>query len=107
FFFSSGKVKPNTNSGSNDEFQINLQNIPNPQAGKSYYAWLLPDKSQSEGAPLLLGKLTVNHGVIHFSYAGDGHHTNLLAIMSRFLITQEDANITPAVPSPDLSAWRY
>lgn len=27
--------------------------------------------------------------------------------MSRFLITEESSSITPAVPSPDLSTWRY
>ncbi|GAC1349590.1 MAG: hypothetical protein NVS4B7_09330 [Ktedonobacteraceae bacterium] len=107
FFVSSGQVNLNTNQGSNDEFQIDLRNIPDPQHGKSYYAWLLPDSSQSEAAPLLLGKVPVNSGLIHFFYAGDSQHSNLLAIASRLLITAEDANVTPAVPSPDLSTWRY
>jgi eukaryotic-like serine/threonine-protein kinase len=107
FFISSGQVDLTTNHGSNDEFQMNLQHIPDPQAGNSYYAWLLPDKSQAEAAPILLGKVPVNHGVIHFFYPGDGQHSNLLATTSRFLITEESANITPSVPSPDLKAWRY
>jgi hypothetical protein len=107
FFVSSGQVNQTTNQGSNDEFQIDLQNIPNPQSGKSYYAWLLPDKSQVEAAPILLGTLPVNHGVVHFSYMGDSNHSNLLAITSRFLITEQDANITVNVPSPDLATWRY
>ena len=81
--------------------------VPNPQAGTNYYAWLLPDKSQSEAAPILLGQLPVNHGSVHFFYAGDQNHTNLLALTSRFLITEETAGSTPAVPSPDLSKWRY
>ncbi|MFL5690703.1 MAG: protein kinase domain-containing protein [Ktedonobacteraceae bacterium] len=107
FFVSSGQVNLTTNQGTNDEFQVNLQNIPDPQSGKSYYAWLLPDTSQGEAAPLLLGKVPVNHGVIHFFYGGDSHHANLLATTSRFLITEEVANVTPSVPSPDLSTWRY
>jgi hypothetical protein len=55
----------------------------------------------------LLGKVSVNHGVIHFFYAGDEQHSNLLATTSRFLITEESASITPSVPSPDLTTWRY
>ncbi len=106
-FMSSGKINEITNQGSNDEFQIDLHNIPNPQAGTNYYAWLLPDKSQSEAAPILLGQLPVNHGSVHFFYAGDQNHTNLLALTSRFLITEETAGSTPAVPSPDFSKWRY
>lgn len=107
FFVSSGQMNLTTNQGINDEFQVNLQNIPAPQSGKSYYAWLLPDTKQAEAAPLLLGKVAANHGVIHFFYGGDNQHTNLLATNSRFLITEEDANVTPSVPSPDLSTWRY
>ncbi len=107
FFVSSGQTNLNTNQGSNDEFQINLQHIPAPASGNSYYAWLLPDKSQVEAAPLLLGKVPVNNGTIHFTYSGDGQHTNLLATMSQFLITEESANITPSVPSPDLNNWHY
>jgi hypothetical protein len=106
-FVSSGKINETTNQGSNDEFQINLHNIPDPQSGTAYFAWLLPDKSQSEEAPILLGKLTVNSGNIHFFYSGDSNHTNLLAITSQFLITEEAAHLTPVVPSPDQSKWRY
>jgi hypothetical protein len=106
-FMSSGKINATTNQGSNDEFQIDLHNISNPQADTSYYAWLLPDKSQSEAAPILLGQLPVNHGSVHYFYTGDQKHTNLLALTSRFLITEETAGLTPAVPSPDFSKWRY
>src|SRR5205085_9872511 len=68
FFVSSGQGNLTTNQGSNDEFQINLQHIPDPTSGNSYYAWLLPDKSRVEAAPLLLGKVPVNNGAIHFTY---------------------------------------
>jgi len=107
FFVSSGKLNLISNQGNNDQFQINLHNIPDPHSGNSYYAWLLPDKSQVEAAPILLGKVAVNQGVVHFFYGGDSNHSNLLAITSRFLITEESASITPGIPSPDLTAWRY
>lgn len=108
YFVSSGKAtNQNAIPFSNDEFQIDLNNIPNPQTGKSYYAWLLPDNNQVEAAPLLLGKLPVNHGTVHFLYTGNSQHSNLLATGSRFLITEEDANVMPSIPTPDLTAWRY
>lgn len=107
FFVSSGQVSQTGNQGENDQFQINLTGIAAPKSGNSYYAWLLPDVSQSEAPDLLLGKLTVNQGVVHFLYPGDGQHTNLLATMSRCLITQEPSNVTPQIPTPDLSAWAY
>src|SRR5579872_1424176 len=108
YFVSSGKAtNQNAIPFSNDEFQIDLSNIPNPQSGKSYYAWLLPDNNQGEAAPLLLGKLPVNNGTVHFLYTGNSQHANLLATTSRFLITEEDANVMPTIPTPDLTAWRY
>lgn len=107
FFVSSGKTNGNTNQGLNDEFEINLHNIPNPQSGKSYYAWLLPAASQSEATPIFLGTLHPVNGTIHFLYPGDSQHINLLAITSRFLITEQNANLTIDVPSPDTSTWRY
>ncbi len=98
FFVSSGQVNSAVTTGINDEVQINLQGIPAPQAGKAYYAWLLPDTSQSEAPDVLLGRLTVRQGAIHFLYRGDSQHTDLLAITSRFLITEESASVTPEVP---------
>ncbi len=106
-FVNSGRANAAASAGINDEVQITLQGIPAPQPGKSYYAWLLPDLRQSEAPDVLLGKLTVQQGAIRFLYPGDSQHTDLLAITSRFLITQEAANVTPDIPSPDLSAWRY
>jgi hypothetical protein len=107
YYVSSDQVNQTTNLGINDEFQINLKNIPNPPSGKSYYAWLTPDAKNAEGIDILLGKLAVNKGVVHFFYQGDGQHTNLLAITSGFLITEEDASVTPTTPTPDHTAWKY
>src|SRR5579875_3048318 len=106
-FMSTGQLNETTNEGSNDELQITLHNIPAPPPNTSYYAWLLPDLSQSEEPPVFLGALTVNHGNIDYLYKGDSNHTNLLAITSRFVITEESSEVTPVVPSPDLSKWRY
>jgi hypothetical protein len=87
--------------------QINLSNIPEPSVGKSYYAWILSDKNQSESAPILLGRLAVNHGNVHYLYTGDQRHTNLLAVVSRFLITEDSTNTPSNNPLIDTSTWRY
>lgn len=107
FFVSSGQISDNSNQGLNDKLIIDLQNIPNPAPNKSYYAWLLGDQNQQLASPIFLGMLPVSSGKVHFIYQGDAHHTNLLSISSRFLITEEDANINPSNPSPDQSNWRY
>jgi hypothetical protein len=107
FFISSGEFIENSSQGFNDQLQINLSNIPNPAPGKSYYAWLLGDKNQSNAQAILLGKLSVDHGNVHFPYRGNQNHTNLFKFASRILITEENANIKPANPSPDKRTWRY
>ncbi len=107
FFISSGQVSEHNNKGINDEMLIDLQNIPAPAPGKSYYAWLLGDAAQPLAAPVALGKLTVGNGTVHLLYPGDASHTNLIATTSRFLITEEDASISPNLPSPDKGSWRY
>jgi eukaryotic-like serine/threonine-protein kinase len=107
FFVNSGQLNENSAQGINDELQIDLSSIPDPSAGKSYYAWILSDKNQSESAPILLGRLAVNHGTAHYLYAGDQRHTNLLAVVSRFLITEDSTNTPSSNPLVDTSTWRY
>jgi len=106
-FLSSEQLNENSNQGIDDELQLDLSNVAYPASGKSYYAWLLADQSQGEEQALLLGALPVHNGSIHLLYPGDAQHTNLLATMSRLLITEEDAAVTPIAPSPDDSTWRY
>lgn len=106
-FLSSGQVNEITNQGIDDEAQVDLSNLANPAPEKSYYAWLLSDKNQGETTAIFLGLLAVKNGAAHLFYAGDRSHTNLLAITSRFLVTEEDSSVTPIAPSPDYGAWRY
>lgn len=107
FFLNSGQLSENGPQGINDELQIDLSNIPNPSAGKSYYAWILSDKNQSESVPILIGRLTLNHGNVHFLYKGDQQHTNLLALVSRFLITEDSTSTPSANALLDTGMWRY
>lgn len=106
-FLSSGQVNETTNQGIDDEVQVDLSNLANPAPEKSFYAWLLSDKNQGETRSIFLGLLAVKNGAAHLFYAGDRSHTNLLAITSRFLVTEEDSSVTPIAPSPDYGAWRY
>ena len=108
FFANSGQLNESvSDQGINDELQIDLSGISSPAAGHNYYGWLLPDKNQEEAPPVFLGRMNINNGSIHFLFKGEPNHADLLANTSRFLITEEDASITPTVPSPDFSLWRY
>jgi hypothetical protein len=107
YFLSSEQLSENNNHGIADEVQLDINNLTAPKAGKSYYAWLLSDKSQSDTKATLLGVLPVSNGTAHFFYGGDVQHTNLLATNSRVLVTEEDATMAPLTPSPDESTWRY
>jgi len=106
YFVSSGLLSLNSSQGITDELQIHLQGISDPQPGKSYYAWLLTDKSTSY-VPTLLGTLQVDRGTVDFAFPGTPQHLDLLATDSRFLITEEDASQTPTNPSLDPHAWSY
>ncbi len=106
FFVSSGLLSSkSSNQGITDELQINLQNLPDPQPGNRYYAWLLNDHQINLPA-VALGSLPLNHGQVTMTYS-DPQHNNLLASYSRFLITEEDANQPPTNPSLDTNTWRF
>lgn len=107
YFASSGLLSANleSNQGITDELQVELDNVPPPQTGMSYYAWLLNDTSQ-QWNPIPLGTLTINNGTAVLSYK-DAQFTDLLAANSRFLITEESAAAQPLTPSQNPDAWRY
>ena len=107
YFLSSEQLSENSSRGIDDEIQIDLSNLPNPATGKSYYAWLLTDKSQPDTKATLVGMLPITKGMVHLMYAGDAQHTNLLQNNSRLLVTEEDAMVPPITPSPDQSTWHY
>ena len=117
FFLSSGQFDFSSAQGITDELQIELHNIPAPQSGKSYYAWLLGDKHPQVEKnlleppppftlPLSLGKLPFSEGNITFFYQAP-HNYNLISIVSRLLITEEDTNGAPRGPAANHSTWRY
>lgn len=108
FFASSGAADGAQNLGINDIFQFRLTNVPAPEAGQRYYAWLLPDLAQSEANPRALGPLTVSSGVatLPTPYI-DPQHENLFGRFSRFLVTEEPEQPAPQSPSLNTALWRY
>ncbi len=107
FFTSSGLINQNDTRGIADGVQIDLQNLPDPQSGKGYYAWLLADTDVSlDAPPLALGRLTVLNEHATKTYV-DPQNNDLLFKYSRFLVTEEDASAPPDNPSLVTSNWRY
>lgn len=101
-----GQANISGSQGDNDELQIKLQNMPAPDPGKVYYAWLLGDNGHSSIAPLSLGAVPFDDGRVDFTYR-DAQYNNLLSTTSRLLITEEDQQSTPTRPSSDHRWWRY
>jgi len=117
-FLSSGQLNTNSAQGIADELDIHLQNLATPQAGKSYFVWLLGDKQPHVEdqpmepepqftLPLRIGPLPFSQGKITYLYPGTPAHDNLLSRVSRMLVTEEDTNSKPANLSAEHSAWRY
>lgn len=107
YFVSSGQLHENTTKGITDRLQVALNNIPDPQPGKSYYIWLLADNDSQTGiSPILLGS-SPHGGRINLFYAGNTDHANLLENYSRILVTQEDTQNPPSNPSLDAQTWKY
>ena len=118
FFVSSGQLNDGA-QGIADKLQVDLQNVQNPPAGKSYYLWLLGDKDPLQQQPdllvpapihpplLLTNSLPVQNNAIHYTYLGDDQHDNLLSETSRLLITQETTGQMPTSPSSDPANWVY
>jgi transcriptional regulator with XRE-family HTH domain len=105
-FLSSGQTSEKSNQGIADEIQLDLGIYHTPAAGKSDYAWLLPDTNKPEDPTVLLGKISGNGTTGSLTY-DDAQHLNLLDTTSRVLITEQDAAIPPLTPSTDRGTWRY
>ncbi len=107
FFTSSGLINQINTNGIADGVQVELQNLPVPQPGKSYYAWLLADTdTASDAPPIALGELTVHNEQATKTFV-DPQNKDLLFKYSRFLVTEEDASTPPANPSLNTANWRY
>jgi hypothetical protein len=84
--------------------QVTLNHLTPPSPGHAYYAWLLPDAGHSDTMPLFLGTVTPRSGSANLFYH-DAQHRNLLATWSQFLLTEQNAAMTPLLPSLDERTW--
>ncbi|HEY0754567.1 MAG TPA: protein kinase [Ktedonobacteraceae bacterium] len=118
FFVSSGQFDPNSAQGIADKVEFSLHNLPTPQPGQGYYAWLLADRHpQAEivplepkplfATPLKIGPLPFSNGSINYLYPGTSAHDNLLSLTSRLLITEESTGGQQLGPAANPSTWRY
>jgi hypothetical protein len=105
-FTSSGQVDPSSSKGLNDIVTVSLNDLSTPATGQSYYAWLMPDKTDDTTPPLLLGRLAITGGKAKIIYTHPDH-ANLLASYSGFEVTEEPGNQIPTTPSLDPKALRY
>jgi hypothetical protein len=75
--------------GHNDQIHIEMQNVPAPANGQSYFAWLQSTNKHT----IALGRLPWQNGAISYTYTGNNQHTNLLPTTQNFSITTETSNL--------------
>ena len=105
-FTSSGQLDPASSRGLNDTITMSLHNLSMPAHGQSYYAWLMPDPTDDNTLPFLLGRLRVADGKADITSIHPDH-TNLLAAYSGFEVTEQPSNQMPTTPPLDLHVRRY
>ncbi len=105
-FTSSGQTDPDTMTGYNDILTLQLHSLTTPHHGMAYYVWLMPDKTDDETIPLLLGELDIHEGKASLTYAPP-QHTNLLATYSGVRVVEDTADSAPPTPSQNPIQWRW
>ena len=105
-FTSSGQLDPASSTGLNDTITVSLHNLSTPAAGQSYYAWLMPDATDDNTRPLLLGRLSITDGKAQLTYVPPDHE-NLLAVYSGFEVAEQQSDPMPTTPPLDSKLWRY
>ncbi|GCE17875.1 serine/threonine protein kinase [Dictyobacter kobayashii] len=81
-----------------NQLQVNMKNVPDPPAGKAYYAWIDAPANESH---IPHWRLQAQQKQIHSSILSDNQVANLLTPDTLFLITLEDASnphlLVPAI----------
>ncbi len=84
--------------GHNNTLRIQMQNVPAPADGKSYFAWMQDLQNHTTA----LGQLPPpQNGTLSFSYPGDAKHTNLLLNTQGIFLTLETTGSNPTAPLGD------
>jgi serine/threonine protein kinase len=92
-------------AGNYDQVQIDLHNVPPPQPGHVYYAWLETAGTESDRPHWRLS--VASDGTIHAANLTYRGFANLLSPNMILLITEEKANTTPFSPYPQPGARHY
>ncbi len=79
--------------GHEDVLRIEIQPIQIPAQGNSDVAWL-----QTSSSTTSMGSLTIQNDTGDLLYQGNTHHTNLLSVIQRVIITQEKSDHLPTKP---------
>lgn len=103
-FQSSNQTKDGSNEGINDTVSVALQGVPDMAPGKAYYAWLEPENREKPS--LQLGRFAIHNGTATLMYQSPGYG-NLLDVMWRFVVTEQDNASLLLGPSPRLQDQKY
>ncbi|HKP53926.1 MAG TPA: plastocyanin/azurin family copper-binding protein [Chloroflexia bacterium] len=94
-----GSVRFKDDAQKTDQAIIAIGSLPERPAGKAQYAWLV---NGSTGASASLGRITPDaSGGLKINFSTPGKE-NLLALYDAFKVTNEELEVTPAVPSSDM-----
>ncbi len=90
--------------GSYDQIQIDIQSVPSPPQGYTYYAWLV--YGTLENSPPHW-QLSYNNGNLHLDNQSYPGRANLLYTNTLFLVTKEKTGSGPVVPYTDPASRLY
>jgi MFS family permease len=105
-FSSSEQFDPTSSKGLNDTITVSLHNLATAPKGQSYYAWLMPDPTDDDTRPLLLGKLSPTGGKAQLTYVHPDHQ-NLLISYSGFKVAEQPGDVVPVTPPLDPKSLPY
>ncbi|MDQ2885762.1 MAG: protein kinase [Chloroflexota bacterium] len=91
-------------SGSYDQIQVDIHNVPAPPQGYTYYAWLV--YGSYENTPSRW-QLPYNNGNLHLDKQTYPGRANLISANTLFLVTKETTGSDPQIPSNAASRLYY
>ncbi|HEV2660176.1 MAG TPA: anti-sigma factor, partial [Ktedonobacteraceae bacterium] len=91
-------------SGSYDQLQVDIHNVPAPPQGYTYYAWLVYG-SDENGSPHW--QLPYNSGNLHLDKQSYPGRANLINANTLFLVTKEKTGSDPPSPYPSPASRLY
>ena len=91
-------------TGSYDQIQVDMHNVPAPPQGYTYYAWIVNGTLENSPAHW---PLSYDSGNLHLDKQSFPGRKNLLYANTLFLVTKEQTGSDPSIPYPDSSSRLY